>query len=267
MRKLYILTSLIVLVCIGCEWSLTKGDDAFGSLSVERYDRIESLYLTTGDYSALQQMNIAYPQQTRTLIEDVLRIGQVNDPEINVKFLQFFQDSTLQSLVAAVELEYADMSDINASLTEAFSRLKEMIPSLKAPLVYSQIGSLDQSIIVGDGMLAISLDKYLGEAYSLYLREDYGYTASQRKQMTRQMIVPDCIGFYLMSLYPMPSDHEPTQIERDMHVGKVQWVVNRAMNKRVFRSPYIKLVAKYMNENKNVSVDMLLNKHDYADMR
>ena len=72
-------------------------------MAVERYDRVQSLYLTTGDFSALQQMNTVYPMQTRTLIEDVLRIGKVNDPEINTKFLRFYQDSTLQSLISEAE--------------------------------------------------------------------------------------------------------------------------------------------------------------------
>jgi hypothetical protein len=251
-----------MLACLGCEWRLTSADDAEKVVQVERYDRIESLYLTTGDYSALQQMNITYPQQTRTLIEDVLRIGQVNDPEINNKFLQYFQDSTLQELVAAVQLEYADMSDVNTALTDAFKRLKELIPTVEPPLVYAQIGSLDQSIVVGNGMLAISLDKYLGEHYWLYHRSDYGYTAEQRKQMTRQMIVPDCLGFYLMSIYPLPADHETDQLARDIHVGRIQWVVNRVMNKQVFRSAYVRQAANYMRQHKDVNIDMLLSSYN-----
>lgn len=262
MRRVYLFFALIMLACLGCEWRLTSADDVGEGIQVERYDRIECLYLTTGDYSALQQMNITYPQQTRTLIEDVLRIGQVNDPEINNKFLQFFQDSTLQQLVAAVQVEYADMSDVNTALTDAFKRLRELIPTVKPPLIYAQIGSLDQSIVVGNGMLAISLDKYLGEHFELYLRSDYGYTAEQRKQMTRQMIVPDCLGFYLMSIYPMPADHEANQLERDVHMGRIQWVVNRVMKKQVFHSAYVSQAANYMRQHKGITIDTLLNSYD-----
>ena len=101
MRKIYALLMAVMLMCIGCEWHFTSsGDEAEVNVVVERYDRIQSLYLTTGDFSALQQMNTSYPQQTRTLIEDVLKIGRVNDPEINVKFLRFYQDTTLQMLIA-----------------------------------------------------------------------------------------------------------------------------------------------------------------------
>ena len=71
------------MLCTGCEWKLKPNGDGDGNAHVEvqRYDRLESRYLTTGDFSALQQMNIEYPVETRTLIEKVLQIGEVNDPE------------------------------------------------------------------------------------------------------------------------------------------------------------------------------------------
>lgn len=266
MRRIYIIFLSMMLLCIGCEWRLRPSDNHQElKVVVGRYDRIQSLYLTTGDFSALQQMNINYPQQTRTLIEDVLRIGQVNDPEINVKFLTFYQDTTLQTLMAEAERQYANMDDINQELTESFNRLQEMIPDLELPEIYAQIGSLDQSVIVGNGILGISLDKYLGKDYPLYLREDYGYTEEQRRVMTRQNIVPDCLGFYLLSLFPMPDEHKQSQLERDMHIGKVQWVVNKAMDKTVFNTLYTRNVAHFMKEHPDVTATELLRNNYFIN--
>ena len=237
MRKIYALLMMAMLACIGCEWRLTSyGEEAEDHVIVERYDRIESLYLTTGDFSALQQMNIGYPQQTRTLIEDVLGIGRVNEPEINTKFLNFYQDTTLQALIASAEQEYANMDDINQELGTAFANLQEMLPSIQLPQVYAQIGSLDHSIIVGNGLLGISLDKYLGKDYPL-------------------------------SLYPMPHQRKLSQLEQDVHIGKVQWVVNQAMNKQVFNTLYTRSVGHYMKAHPKVSVDQLLKDTDYQAIR
>ena len=266
MRKAYLLLFSVMLACVGCEWRLSSSDDLQETrVVVERYDRIQSLYLTTGDFSALQQMNTSYPQQTRTLIEDVLRIGRVNDPQINIKFLSFYQDSTLQTLIASAEQQYANMDDINQELTEAFARLQTMIPDLEIPQIYAQIGSLDQSVIVGNGILGISLDKYLGKDYPLYLREDYGYTEEQRRMMTRQYIVPDCIGFFLLSLFPSPFDHQLTQLESDMHIGKVQWVVNQAMNKTVFNTLYTRNVGHYMKSHPDVTIPQMLENNYFIN--
>ena len=107
-RKLYIIiVTVILLASTACELKLKQyGEDSQTTLvEVQRYDRLQSRYLTTGDFSALQQMNIEYSMETRTLIEDVLRLGEVNDPEINSKFLNFYQDTILQSLIADAELQ------------------------------------------------------------------------------------------------------------------------------------------------------------------
>ena len=256
---------IVMLGCISCEWQFLSDDE--GAVVVDRYDRIQSLYLTTGDFSALQQMNTVYPMQTRTLIEDVLRIGKVNDQQINTKFLRFYQDTTLQTLIAEAEQQYANMEDINKELTDAFKYLRDNIHGLEAPEVYAQIGSLDQSVIVGNGSIGICLDKYLGSDYPLYQKREYGYTKHQLSMMNRRYIVPDCIGFYLLSLYPMPAGQVLTQQDIDVHIGKIQWVVNRAMGKRVFESKYIQKVQRYMLQNKNMSLDMLLRNNNYQEFQ
>lgn len=254
-----------MLGCISCEWQFLSEEDE--NVVVDRYDRIQSLYLTTGDFSALQQMNTIYPMQTRTLIEDVLRIGKVDDQQINKKFLHFYQDSILQTLIGDAEQQYANMEDVNKELTTAFKYLKDNIPGLELPEVYAQIGSLDQSVIVGNNTIGICLDKYLGSDYPLYLKPEYGYTREQLQMMDRRYIVPDCVGFYLLSLYPMPADRVLTQLERDIHIGKIQWVVNKALARPVFRTKYTQLIDRYMGQNKNATIDMLLRNNEYSQFQ
>ena len=229
-------------------------------MEVFRYDRLESQYLTTGDFSALQQMSTEYPMETRTLIEDILHIGEVNDPQINKKFLTFFQDSTLQMIVSDAESQYANMDDINQQLNKAFFNLKGRLPDMPLPQVYAQIGALDQSIVIGNQSIGISLDKYLGEDYPLYKKF---YSASQLKAMSRSYIVPDCLSFYLLSLYPMPDFEQRSQIDRDLHIGKIMWVCNQALECKFFRSKYINMVDNYMKRNKNLTLDSLLRNNDH----
>src|SRR3712207_8314604 len=59
---------------------------------------------------------------------------------------------------------FRSMDDINSSLEKVFGNLKEWLPTLPIPRVYAQIGALDQSIVVGDKMIGISLDKYMGRS-------------------------------------------------------------------------------------------------------
>ena len=138
MRKIYIIiVTAIILVSTACEFKLKQfGEEGHPTLvQVQRYDRLESRYLTTGDFSALQQMNIDYPKQTRMLIEDILQLGEVNDAGINTKLLNFYQDTILQTIITETDMQYANMSDINTQLSDAFKKLQKICPEIKIPTI------------------------------------------------------------------------------------------------------------------------------------
>jgi hypothetical protein len=232
----------------------TGNDDS--SIVVERYDRLESRYLTTGDYSALQQMNTDYPRQTRTLLEDILKLGEVNDASINSRFLALFQDTMMQEIISDAELQYANVEDLNKQLTSAFNNLKKILPAIEIPSFYTQITALDQSIVVGDKMVGISLDKYLGSDYLIYHNF---YADDQMTTMSREYIVPDCLCFYLLSIYPLEDFDTSEQWERDLHMAKIMWVANRALGKRFFTNGSLAKIETYMRRHVKVTAAQLLN--------
>ncbi|PTL32656.1 gliding motility protein GldB [Prevotella sp. oral taxon 376] len=263
MKNLYLVILMTLFLFTACELKQRPyGDEDHNArIEVLRYDRLESRYLTTSDFSALQRMNTEFPVETRTLLEKVLQIGEVNDPEISSKFLRFFQDSTLLTLISDTEAEYANMDDLNKGLNAAFDYLKEQIPGLSIPRVYAQIGALDQSIIIGDKSIGICLDKYMGENYPLY--EKY-YSYQQRESMTRSYIVPDCVTFYLLSLYPIQDFERRTQLEHDLHMAKVMWVTNQALKTPFFNTEYTRIIDNFMTLHKGLTVSELLALDDYS---
>ena len=116
-----------MLLCVACEFKLKPNSDMESHVEILRYDRIESRYLTTGDFSALQEMNTEYPIETRTLVENVLKLGAVYEPDINSRFLNFYQDTTLQTLITDAETQYASIDDINKKLSAAFGKAEKKI--------------------------------------------------------------------------------------------------------------------------------------------
>ena len=253
----YLLTILMAVYCVACDFKLKSNEEVEASqlLKVQRYDRLQSRYLTTGDFSALQQMNTDYPIETRTLLEDMLQLGEVNDAQINARFLNFYQDSLLQVIIADAEYQYADMSDIDKQLDFAFTRLQKFLPSMPLPAVYAQVGALGQSIIVGDSLIGISLDKYLGADYPAYAKF---YDEKQRSSMTRKSIVPDCLVFWLLSHYPMKNFETASQEGRDVHMGRIMWAANKAMNTLFFKTKYTVLAERYMIKHPGTSMESFL---------
>jgi hypothetical protein len=77
--------------------------------------------------------------------------------------------------------------------------------------------------------------------------------------MNRSNIVPDCLVFYLLSQYPLASYDSKSQAERDFHMGKMMWVVNRIMGYRFFKIKFIDDVEQYQRKH-NFSIKELLEK-------
>lgn len=264
MKKSFFIYLLLFLSFVACDIKNRAPEDADEQktlIEVQRYDRLQSRYLTTGDFSALQQMSTGYPMETRILIEDILEIGQVDDADINHKFLNFFQDTIAQSLITEAETQYAKMDEINNQLTEAFHQLNKWIPDLQIPMFYAQISALRQSIIVSDEAVGISLDKYLGENYPLYYQY---YSEEQRASMKRDNILPDCLSFYLISRFPLKDFATRSQHERDIHMAKIQWLVNKSIGRPFFKTTYVKKIDKYMKEHNHTAIDKFLRDTVYS---
>jgi len=99
----------------------------------------------------------------------------------------------------------------------------------------------------------------MGKDYPLYKKY---YSDVDVMTMTRNYIVPDCITFYLLSLYPIENYESLTQQERDLHMAKVMWVTNKAIGKNVFENKYIKQVDNFMKSNAKESIASMLMNND-----
>lgn len=196
-------------------------------IKIHRYDRLQFEASALNSFTSLQKMNTNYPHATKLLIEDVLALGSVDDEKINDRLCAYYSDTSLVNLMLDVEDKYKDLSSFEKELTKGFVFLKKRIPSIPIPVVYSQISALNQSIVVADSLVGISLDKYMGEEYPMYKRYYYDY---QRRTMNPERIVPDFISFYLFSLYPFPWErNHRTLFDVIMYRGKIAWITEKAL--------------------------------------
>ena len=227
MRKILILI-VSVFVFTSCDWGgkINRHEDS-SKVKIERYDHLQFEFVTMNNVASLQKMNTDYPQATKLLIEDVLSIGDVSDPEIENKLLSFFSDTVARRLMNDVENKYRDVREIEEELSEGFSNIRKDLYYLPVPRIYTQISGLNQSIVVGDSLVGISLDKYMGSDYPLYKRYYYDM---QSRFMDPNRIVPDFFYFYLLSQYEMPFGFGRTLLDVIMHRGKVHWLIKNALD-------------------------------------
>lgn len=195
-------------------------------ISVLRYDKLLGEYVRSNSFSAMQKLTMDYRMPTKILIEDVLAIGTVKDDTIAQRLQKFYSDTTLIRLMEDVEAKFSNLEEVEKGLTKGFKKLKKEVPDTKVPFIYSQVSAFNESIVLVDSLLGISLDKYMGEDYPLYKRFYYDY---QCRSMRPERIVPDCFVFYLLSRYGMVYHEGTCLIDLMLHSGKINYVMQNLL--------------------------------------
>ena len=220
-RLIFILLSIIVFSA--CRSDKQKDDFSFSGIKIARYDRLQYEATVQNSFFSLQRMNTEFSQETRLLIEEVLDLGSVDMVDMNDRLCAYFSDSILVHLMEDVGEKFKDVSNLEQHLTQGFSNMKKEIHELPVPQIYTQISALNQSVVVGDSILGISLDKYMGSDYPLYQKY---YYANQRRSMSPEYIVPDCFTFYLLGQYPfLWQEGHRSLMDILLYRGKIAWVV------------------------------------------
>ena len=58
-----------------------------------------------------------------------------------------------------------------------------------------------------------------------------------------------------------------SQLEKDLHMGKLMWVTNKAIGTELFRTDYVRMVNAYMRKHGNTTIKQLLESDEYKDMK
>jgi len=125
------------------------------------------------------------------LFSYVINTGDVNEPSFGDFLLHFCSDKQNNDVYALTMKKYPDVKTLETGLSDAFRHYLYYFPGRTAPEVYTCITGFNNSIITGDSVLGIGLDRYLGADCEYYPRLNiYRYLA---ERMTPENILPDCM--------------------------------------------------------------------------
>lgn len=228
-----ILTSALLLLTLlfcGCDrrWKSLNAAPP-DVVTVVRYDQMMEDYLHTDNVSTFLRMNADYPRATRILVEDVLHLGSVADEQMGKKLHHFYNRPTWVRVRKDVAEKFDDFSPYHKKLQEAFAAVHEACPSVELPRVFTFVSAFHQNIIVGDDIVAIGLDKYMGKDYAPY--KEFFYPC-QRVGFEASRMTQDCLVYFLASKFLPGSDPKADSFLTAMlKWGKVQWVVAKILNR------------------------------------
>ena len=153
----------------------------------------------------------------------VINSGDINEPSFGDLLVRFCTDKQNNDVYALTMKNYPDVGKIETGLKDAFRHYLYYFPGRKVPAVFTCITGFNNSIITGDSVIGIGLDRYLGANCEYYPRlEIYKYMA---EKMTAENIVPDCMFGFCASEWDFSTlsyklDNVLTEI---IHDGKLKY--------------------------------------------
>jgi hypothetical protein len=187
-----ILLSLILLLLLACKRNHYRVNTSAISLKIE-IKRLEKDLFTVSPNEivvmvpSLKQKYNGFLQ----LFSYVINTGDITDPTFADFLVRFCTDKQNNEVFALVMQLYPDVKKIEGELQEAFRHYLYYFPERNVPAVFTCITGFNNSIITGDSVLGIGLDRYLGADCKYYPGlEIYKYMAAK---MTPENIVPDCM--------------------------------------------------------------------------
>lgn len=121
----------------------------------------------------------------------VINTGDINETSFGDMLLRFCSDKQNNDVFALTMKRFPDVKPIEKELEGAFRHYLYYFPGKTVPSVFTCITGFNNSIIAGDSLLGIGLDRYLGADCEYYPRLSiYKYIAAR---MTPENIVPDCM--------------------------------------------------------------------------
>ena len=220
-------TYLIIVLClalISCKREKRHADltGIDFNIKIQRFDSAFWTLDTTQVATEFKRLQVQYPDITPIYTEKVIRFGA---PEANIThdtYRFFRKDSAVQILYNDALRIYSDMSDIERDLTTAFRRARYFLPQFPTPQVFCHVSGLNQSMIVAESFISLSIDNYLGEDYPLY--EQIGIYKYQRPNMRREKVASDYITAWISSEF---SNSIANNLLTDMiHHGKILYTVS-----------------------------------------
>jgi len=156
----------------------------------------------------------------------IIRIGTPRDPEYTDELTRFLTDSFMNLAYKRVMEVYPNLKDIETGLSMAFSNYRKEFPDRVIPSVYTLISGFNESIIVTDTILAIALDRYLGNNEDMYFRLDLPNYL--RQVMDRKYLTADCMKSWIYTEFPY-NDSINNVLTNILYEGKIMYALHRLL--------------------------------------
>jgi len=226
MKKIYIIYySLFILIALS---SCHRGRTYFPKdIEPQPIDivRFDNALMNVHDSTVAQDIRVLYDEYPVFMplwVEDILGIPSSDTVYLEQQLPLFLNDTTygFKATNAHEQKIFADVSDIEKSLSRAFTRILWLYPDAEIPSLYFFVSGFQTPIYFSDEIVGIGADMYLGSDYEYYNRVVYDY---QKQTMRPECIPVDVVSAFLFRTLSYTST-KSRLLDQMMYRGKIMYL-------------------------------------------
>lgn len=104
----------------------------------------------------------SYGELWETYVSVMLRAGSPNDSLIDISLERFINDPVMKQVYQDIQIEFADLTELENELEGAFKHLKFYFPDSKVPRIVAYNSVFNYGVSTFEGFIGLGLDMYLG---------------------------------------------------------------------------------------------------------
>lgn len=224
MHNVFRLVPLIILL-ICCQRNPLKVDVSGVdlNLNIQRLDR--DIFRVTPDNKqvVIPELRKTYGSFFNAYSQNVIALGDPAD-SLYPSYLNTFLTDTMRVLSRLkIDSVFSDLSAIDKKLEDGFRHYKYYFPQKPIPRIFSIISGFNQSVVMTNDAIGISLDNYLGADCPFYAM--LGLPEYKRANMFRDKIPTDVL--YSWALSEFVFDESNTSLVANMiYQGKMLYFLD-----------------------------------------
>ena len=265
-QVIFLLMFLFALLAGSCRQAVHKQPDSEVTIKIDRFEKdlfSISLYHLADSIGYLQRK---YPDFFPLFTHKIIEIGNPGQEDISMGLLAFVSDFTIYRVSERVKEVFPTLEKQEKGLSDAFSRYHADFPDNTIPHVVSCISGFNQSIIIADSLMAISLDKYLGSDDEFYLLLYPPVPEYLRRVMQPGKITSDAMLAWIITEFDY-NDTKDNLLSQMIFNGRAMYYVHRIIpdipdtllwgftsQQMDFCNTYEKHMWEYLVENKKLFI-------------